>query len=611
MSETGLGAVAQSSQEILSEDPTASLRRIVPDHEPVAPEDAESESNWGFEDTRFEVDARGHVRLTGDRYALSGAELVDLLPWARELLDLTLDPSHVNPSQYPTPIPPPNPHAAFEEELRRALSGDQLSTDPRVRLRHGHGQTQEEMYAIKYDQIERVPDLVIFPESEADIEAIVAAATRFDVCLIPFGGGTNVSEALLCPRDEERSIVSVDMGRMNRVLWIDPEDHTACIEAGARGRDIQKTLERHGFTIGHEPDSVEFSTLGGWIATHASGMKKNRYGNIEDIVLDLRAITPLGVIGHHAALARESIGTDIRRALFGSEGNFGIVTRATVRIRPIPEVQKFGSVLFHSFEDGFAFVRDVERELSEERLQPSSIRLVDNVQFQFSQALKPKPTGWKAYRSALERWWVTGPLGYDPQEMVACTLVFEGTADEVRLQEKRLYAIAKRHRGMKGGAANGERGYQLTFAIAYIRDFMMKHFILAESFETTVPWSQALDLCRNTKQRLWQEHAKHGLPGKPFVTCRITQIYNTGVCVYFYFGHSYQGIEDPTGTYAEIERAARDEILRNGGSLSHHHGIGKLRRDFLPLVKSEANLEATRRFKHALDPANVFGASNQ
>ena len=141
--------------------------------------------------------------------------------------------------------------------------------------------------------------------------------------------------------------------------------------------------------------------------------------------------------------------------------------------------------------------------------------------------------------------------------------------------------LARRHRGMRAGAENGKRGYQLTFGIAYLRDFVMRHYILGESFETSVPWSQVLSLCDNVKQRVFRECAARGIPGRPFVTARVTQVYQTGVCVYFYFGFYHKGVERPVEVYAELEHAARDEILRCGGSLSHHHGIGKLRRGFL------------------------------
>jgi alkyldihydroxyacetonephosphate synthase len=139
---------------------------------------------------------------------------------------------------------------------------------------------------------------------------------------------------------------------------------------------------------------------------------------------------------------------------------------------------------------------------------------------------------------------------------------------------------------------------------------MLEHHVLAESFETTVPWSQALDLCENVKQRIWQEHEKRGLPGKPFVCCRVTQLYETGVCVYFYFGYYHKGVENPSHVYAEMELAAREEILRNGGSLSHHHGIGKLRQRFLPEILSEPALRWREEMKRAVDPDNVFGCRN-
>ena len=138
----------------------------------------------------------------------------------------------------------------------------------------------------------------------------------------------------------------------------------------------------------------------------------------------------------------------------------------------------------------------------------------------------------------------------------------------------------------------------------------MDHYLLAESFETSVSWSQALALCENVKRRIREEHAERGLPGVPFISCRVTQLYDTGVCVYFYFAYHYKGIDRPSEVYAEMERAARDEVLRSGGSLSHHHGIGKLREEFLPEIMSAPMLEWSRRIKRAVDPHNVFGSAN-
>jgi alkyldihydroxyacetonephosphate synthase len=211
----------------------------------------------------------------------------------------------------------------------------------------------------------------------------------------------------------------------------------------------------------------------------------------------------------------------------------------------------------------------------------------------------------------LERFYITRMRGFDLEEIAACTLVFEGSRSEVNAQQSELFRIARKHGGLKAGEENGRRGYELTFAIAYIRDFVMSRYLLAESFETSAAWSDTLNLCKRVKRRIQEEHAARNLPGKPFISCRITQLYDTGVCIYFYFAYYYKGVANPSAVFAEIEHAARDEVLRSGGSLSHHHGVGKLRREFLPEILSDSTLKWNRKIKDALDPQNIFGSENQ
>jgi alkyldihydroxyacetonephosphate synthase len=589
-------------------DPRSAPARIEPEPLSTSSDDTESLDVWGFRDTRFRARPDGVVELTGRRYELSGQELPDLLHWVQETIHPDVSPHDLNPAHYPPPIPPPVRNEAFLEEIRKIVGPDQLSEAAELRLRRGHGHTLEEMWAIKYGALPRVPDLLVWPQDEGQVEAIVQSAVRHDVVLIPYGGGTNVTDALRCPRHEHRMIVSVDMGRMNRVLWIDPVNRMAAIQAGAVGRNIQRVLAKYGFTLGHEPDSVEFSTLGGWIATHCSGMKKNRYGNIEDIVLDLRVVTARGLLDRSAVFPRESVGSsDLRRWIFGSEGCLGIVTSAVVKVVPLPEAQVYGSIVFPDFESGVRFLYDLEAQGN----TPASVRLVDNLQFQLSQMLKPRSTGLRHLESRLQRLFVTKVKGFALDRMSACTLVFEGTGREVKAQQRATYALARRYGGLAGGASNGQRGYQLTFGIAYIRDWIMNHWLLGESFETSVPWSQTLPLCESVKRRIHEECAKRNIAGTPFVTCRVTQLYPTGVCIYFYFAFYFKGLSKPAEIYAEIEHAARDEILRSGGSLSHHHGIGKIRQPFLPRIGSPGVATWAREIKAAVDPTNVFGAANQ
>jgi alkyldihydroxyacetonephosphate synthase len=581
--------------------------RIYPEPLPPKAEDAESLDVWGFEDTRFAVNPNGHAVLLGHRYELSGQELPRLLPWVRDVLGITLDPRDVHQSSYPTSIVLPRENTAFRAEISQFLDDGQITDDGRLRLRHGHGHSQDEMFAIKHERLERLPDLVVFPESDEQVAQLIAAAKRHNTVLIPFGGGTNVTGALRCEADEERMIASVDLHRMGSVVWIDRANQMACIQAGAAGRNINAQLAAHGFTMGHDPDSVEFSTLGGWIATNASGMKKNKYGNIEDLVLDVAVATANGKLERATCVPRESVGSDLRRLLFGSEGTLGIITSAIVKVFPLPEVETYGSILFPSLADGVGFMRELAREST----PPSSVRLVDNVQFQFGLALKPATTGLSTWKSRLEKWVVVSLKGFQPDQMVVCTLVFEGTRRDVARQQSQVYRLAKKHAGMQAGAENGRRGYQLTYSIAYIRDFLMNFYIIAESFETSAAWSNVLPLIENVKKRLQAEYRARKLPGKMFVSARVTQVYQTGAAIYFYFGFYYKGVPHPSQIYNELESIAREEILRSGGSLSHHHGIGKVRRSFLPDVMSPAALEWKRELKRSLDPANVFASGNQ
>jgi alkyldihydroxyacetonephosphate synthase len=387
------------------------------------PADAEHEAAWGFADTEFRSDGRGVVQLSGKRYELCGLELPDLMPFASEVLSIDVDPKALYEPLPPAPLPATLCDASFLDSLRALLDADMVAVSDDARRRHAHGHTQEEIFTLRYGRLARAPDVVVFPSSEEQVVALVRLARERGACVIPFGGGTNVTEALRCPDGETRPIVSVDMRRMNRILWIDEVNRTACIEAGAVGRHLEAALQARGYTFGHEPDSVEFSTLGGWIATRSSGMKKNLYGNIEDLLVDVRMVTAEGVFGGRAPNPRESIGIDTRQLVLGSEGSLGIITSAIVKISPVPEEQQFGSVVFPDFETGLSFLR----ELSASKDVPASVRLVDNLQFRFGLALKPKATSWKAYKSRFEAWVVTGLKGMRPDKLVACTLVYEGS----------------------------------------------------------------------------------------------------------------------------------------------------------------------------------------
>jgi alkyldihydroxyacetonephosphate synthase len=562
---------------------------------------------WGYRDTKLVVYPDQSVEMTGSRYNLCGYRMPYLIPFINRELDVTIDFSSARPLTVEHRVTPVTRNEAFLTALEGSLRADQLSFDDRERLLHSHGQTTtEEVSRVLYENLERTVDLVVWPESDEDCQAVVSLADEHGVCLIPYGGGTNVSSALLIPLAETRMVVSVDMKRMDRILSIDRANLTATVQAGITGSRLEELLEKEGLTCGHEPDSVELSTLGGWIATNASGMKKNRYGNIEDLVENVTLVTPTGTIEQRYASPRQSPGIQLQKALFGSEGNLGLITKAVIHVHALPEVKKYGSVIFADWATGVSFMEALNRAGT----KPASIRLVDNLQFRLGQALKAAPTGSKVLKGKVEEIVVTRIKHFDHHTMVAATIVYEGTATEVATQEKVVAATAKRFGGLQGGAANGERGYMLTYAIAYLRDFLADYYIIGETYETTVPWDKIHEVCAAVERVANSEHRRLGFPGRPFTTPRLTQMYHSGVCIYFTHGLYHRGIEGGDEKFAEMERNIRAAIMDAGGSISHHHGVGKLRKYFVDRVASPETVAAVKSLKQAVDPRNVFAVGN-
>ncbi len=562
---------------------------------------------WGYQDTQF-ITLPGNVTsVTGNRYAISGTEMPGFLPFAEEMLGIHIDHNDLKLERTDKPVPPPRENAPFLTAVAATFRPDQYTQDNYQRLLHSHGQTTaDEVYKVLYGELERVADLVFYPESEEDAVNIIRLAAEHNVCLVPYGGGTSVSCALKLPPEEERMIVVIDMRRMNKIEWIDRENYQACVQAGITGNQLEAALAAEGFTSGHEPDSLELSTLGGWIATNASGMKKNRYGNIEDIVENITMITPTGRIEQLIAMPRVSIGMQLQNLLFGSEGNLGLITKAVIKIHKLPEVQKFGSLVFPTFNEGIDFLYALTRAGA----VPASIRLLDNIQFRFGSALKPRPTFSKALIGKVEKFFLLKVKGFDPHKLCAATILMEGTAEEVAYQQKVIARLAKRYHGIAGGEGNGRRGYMLTYAIAYIRDYLAQYHIIGETYETTVPWSRVRAVIDAVNKVALEKHKEYGLPGKPYVSPRITQLYHTGVCIYFTHGFSAKGVENPDVIFGEIEHTLRQTIIDAGGSISHHHGVGKLRRDFMDATISPATADVLRSIKQIHDPQNIFGIRN-
>ena len=295
--------------------------------------------------------------------------------WVEEFIHL--DFGKENPPQKDMEVDPPIINEKFVEELgssKHAFS--RRSFGKWERAMNSHGQTLHEIWECRYGKIPKCVDMVVYPTSNDHVENLVKLANKHNVVLIPCGGNTNVTHSLMLDRRETRMIVAIDMIRMNKILWVDKPNMMMCAQGGIYGQDLEKQLgETFGVCTGHEPDSVEFSTLGGWVSTRASGMKKNLYGNIEDIVVNIKIVTSQGTLTKVSEWPRHSSGPDLNQVIMGHEGNFGVVTEVTCRVRPLPETSQHGSFIFPDYDTGAKFMEEVGKS----RIWPASLRLVDNV----------------------------------------------------------------------------------------------------------------------------------------------------------------------------------------------------------------------------------------
>lgn len=411
------------------------------------------------------------------------------------------------PKSYPRPVD----NAPFLRELKGSTKVD-FSLEGIDRLVRCHGQTLNDIYSLWHHKFRRIPDVVVWPRCHDEVVQLVRLAHKHNVMLLPYGGGTSVSGAITCPQNERRMICVLDTSQMNRLLWLNKENLTVCFESGIVGQDLERVLREKGLTVGHEPDSYEFSTLGGWVATRASGMKKNVYGNIEDLVVRVRMVTPSGTLERECSAPRVSCGPDFNHMILGSEGTLGVITEVVLKVRPLPSVRRYGSLAFPNFEQGVLFMREVARR----RCQPASVRLMDNEQFMFGQALKPEKSWWSSFVDGLKQRYVTAWKGIDLNEICAATLLFEGVEKEVQRQESLIYEIAAKFKGFPAGGQNGERGYVLTFVIAYIRVSFFFYFSLMEKLKHSFYFNRTLPCGRE----LWQSPSRpqcHGIVAACFV----------------------------------------------------------------------------------------------
>ena len=488
-------------------------------------------------------------------------------------------------------------HDGFLSELRLWMRADQICDSRHERLVHAYGKGFRDLFRMRRGMAEGAPDLVVYPESEHDVLTAIRAAGQHDVAVIPFGGGSNIAGCL--ERTEtRRMVVSLDMRRMRRVLAVDAESCTARIEAGVFGPDLEEQLQGYGLTLGHFPDSFLHSTLGGWIATRSAGMQSDKYGKIEDMVIALRMVTPAGVLATRI-VPKSSNGIDVNHLCLGSEGTLGVITEATMRVHPRPDLRRTHGYLFRDFEAGIQAMHECVRK----ECVPSMMRLNDPDKTALSLAFKPPSSPlMQAVSGVMKRF--LRLKGFDLTRACLMLTTFEGSKAKVSRQHREVSALYRRFGAVDLGPSSGKSFESTKYQFPHIRDFLLDRGISSDVSETSTVWSNLVPLYRATTTAL-RTAILEGSEVQPWVGCHISHTYHSGASLYLTFAcRQQQGRE--MQQYLHAKRAVQQSFIDHGATLSHHHAVGTEHLPWLCDDISPAGVTAVAAIKGGLDPGNVM-----
>ena len=521
----------------------------------------------------------------------------DFAPFVKKAVGLDLSVAPESPISFDElTVQPSRATPEFLAEFSTLIGQGHVSTDDHDRVVHTYGKSIRDLLRIRANHLPRTPDVVLYPADEHEVQLIVVAAVAANAVIIPFGGGTNISGSLEPQPHEERTIISLDTGRLARVLDIDEESGLARIQAGAQGPDIEKQLAERGWTMGHFPDSFTHSTLGGWVATRSSGMQSDKYGDIADIVRGLRLVRPGGIVDLRP-VPSASTGPSVREMIVGSEGRLGVITEVVVQVHRVPAVREVLGYFFPTWKAGMAAMR----EIAESDASPSITRISDARESGFSFATRKASTGITAAgTNALMR--VLTARGWNLDELCLSFIGYEGSASHVRYEKHLVGSIIRKHGGIGVGKGPGALYDQKKFDTPYIRDFLLDRGAAADVSETAAPWSRLQEVYDETiaaANRVYDELGVHG-----WIMCHLSHSYHSGACLYFTF--AFVTGDDPLGEYQQVKSAVQQAFIDHGATLSHHHAVGVEHAPWMEQDLSEEGVALMRGLFTSADPGEHF-----
>ncbi len=538
---------------------------------------------WGDLDVSFNMDDRA-----------------GLLPYLRGELGIDPEkPLFTEPTLEEMTLPEPRIPAAGLDALERVVGRDNISTGRFMRVSHSQGKSYRDILRMRMRRLDHPVDAVVWPRGEDEVAAVLKVAVEHKLAVIPMGGGSSVTGALE-PMDTEgfAGVISLDLARMNRLLKLDPTSRTAVVQAGMQGPELEKALNAQGYTLGHFPESFHHSAVGGWIATRSAGRQSTGYGKIEEMVMALRMVTPGGVVSTRR-VPHTAAGPSLLHLCMGSEGTLGVITEATLRIRPYPEVFDYHGLLFRDFSAGVSAIR----EMLQQDIVPACVRLSDRSETALAQAAR-YTTGSRLKRRLEDLALKALSLrGYSFDGGSFMVLGFEGEAVKIDDLRGQAISLCRKMGGFHLGSSPGRQWYKGRYELAYLRDPLINLGVMVDTLETATTWDNLLHLYGEVRRAIKEAIEEGG--GRGIVACHVSHSYREGASLYYFFLAPMEKGKE-LEQWERVKKRATRAICDYGGTISHHHGVGYEHSLWMTEEVGEEGLRALRALKEALDPQGVM-----
>ncbi len=470
-------------------------------------------------------------------------------------------------------------------KLSACVGAANLRTDRGARLIHAAGKGYPDLLAVRSGKRLPAPDAVVYPADESDVRAVLKICGGQGIAVVPFGGGTSVVGGVAPLRGGFDSVIALDLCRLRKLIDLDQSSRIGTFGAGLRGPELEHLLRARGYTLGHFPQSFEYSTVGGWVATRSAGQASTGYGRIDEKLVGARLSSPAGEL-KLAARPASAAGPDLRALVAGSEGALGVITEASLEISPAPEVTRYEALMMPSFEAAAEALRTLEQQ----GLSPEVTRASDEHETEIGLAF----AGVDGVKGKLLNGYLRGRGGAPGALLI---LGWEGASGSIDQRRRAALSVLKDAGAIGLGAGAGRAWAKSRFSTPYLRDHLLERGVMVETLETSTSWSNLTRLYRGVGDAL----AAHA----PFVGCHISHLYLTGASLYFTF-IAPQDRADPLAQWKAAKRSACDAIIAHGGTITHHHAIGVDHRRYLKAEDGAAGVDALRAVKASLDPRGLM-----